>query len=823
MKNKTFSNRRLMHAALFASLLGAAPAAHAADFIWDGSLTINAWDDAVTVNNPNPFTFTNWTFAADVFPDADDTVTFPGTADRFVVDLNGDREVLSATFDGANDYTLNNDTLTLLTGDLTATGTATHTINSNLTLGAGGTFDIGPDAAIIQSGVLTSTSNLTQRGAGTLTLIAQGSSLRTLRIGTSGNGAAASDFVIDGGSLDISTREIRLADDGRGTLTIQNGGSLISGNGDIGTEVASDSASVLVTGTDALGNASSWTSSGEIRVGNFFSASTMVVSAGGQVSSQRGVIEDGPVTVTGTDADGNPSTWDNASDLDIGDNGGSLLVEAGGRVTAGSSRIGISSNNSGSVVVQGSSAAGNASSFVVDGTLRIADRSSTDASLDILDGGYVSSGNATVGFDDFNAEGDVLVRGVDGFGNQATWAIDGSLELGTTASEAEFDGEGTLEIGTGGVVTVTGTTTVNRGGDVRLRGGAFSFGQTTLADYQRFDANSGVLAGTVTGVELTGLNDAADLGLDALLPSQPGAVDTSGVVIGSVINNGRVFGNGTIDIDFTNGPSGEIEVINGERMLFTGPANDNLGQVTLAGGQVEFTQGFTNAAGGLVVGNGSLRADAGIVNDGTMAFSATANVLGDVTNNAGGLITSSGGTTTFFDDVVNNGEVRTNQDSFTVYFGSVSGNGDTGSGTVIIEGDLKPGFSPGITAYAGNLQFGDNASMLIEFAGLTPGTEHDMVTVANDLTLDGQLDVALLDGFTPDLNQVFDIITIGGELTGTFDGLNEDALVGNFGGTDLFITYQAGDGNDVALYAVPEPTSLALLGLGGLLVTRRRR
>lgn len=40
---------------------------------------------------------------------------------------------------------------------------------------------------------------------------------------------------------------------------------------------------------------------------------------------------------------------------------------------------------------------------------------------------------------------------------------------------------------------------------------------------------------------------------------------------------------------------------------------------------------------------------------------------------------------------------------------------------------------------------------------------------------------------------------------------------------DLFITYAAGDGNDVALYTVPEPASAVLLLLGLGAVIRRRR
>jgi len=74
-------------------------------------------------------------------------------------------------------------------------------------------------------------------------------------------------------------------------------------------------------------------------------------------------------------------------------------------------------------------------------------------------------------------------------------------------------------------------------------------------------------------------------------------------------------------------------------MRFAGAGNTNSGQVTLAGGQVNFLLDFTNNASGLVIGNGTLRADGGTTNNGVMAFTATANVIGDVTNATSGLIT----------------------------------------------------------------------------------------------------------------------------------------------------------------------------------------
>ena len=78
--------------------------------------------------------------------------------------------------------------------------------------------------------------------------------------------------------------------------------------------------------------------------------------------------------------------------------------------------------------------------------------------------------------------------------------------------------------------------------------------------------------------------------------------------------------------------------------------------------------------------------------------------------------------------------------------------------------------------------------------------EYDQVDVSGNVSIDGALDVSLLDPFSLEAFQTFTILDIDGNRIGQFDGLGEGDSVGNVGGMDLFITYAAGDGNDVALF-----------------------
>jgi hypothetical protein len=115
-------------------------------------------------------------------------------------------------------------------------------------------------------------------------------------------------------------------------------------------------------------------------------------------------------------------------------------------------------------------------------------------------------------------------------------------------------------------------------------------------------------------------------------------------------------------------------------------------------------------------------------------------------------------------------------------------------------GVIAPGDSPGVTQILGNLTI-NSGSLAIELGGTTAGVDSDLLQVTGNAALAGSLDVSLLDGFALAPDMTFDILDIAGTHTGQFAGLSEGSFVGNFG-ANLFITYAAGDGNDVALYSL---------------------
>jgi len=174
-----------------------------------------------------------------------------------------------------------------------------------------------------------------------------------------------------------------------------------------------------------------------------------------------------------------------------------------------------------------------------------------------------------------------------------------------------------------------------------------------------------------------------------------------------------------------------------------------------------------------------------------------------------------------------------------------------GEGTVIADngivlgGTLGPGDGgPGKLTMQGDLTFEPDATFDVDILGFAPGTEHDQVAFQGDGN-SPTLNDALLDLFTPigtfqqdDVCNWAVLMDIGdptayadgifsyvNPLTGLTEALPEGASFIDGNGAYFWqISYQY-EGNDVAIHltGIPEPATMALLGLGALALLRRRR
>jgi T5SS/PEP-CTERM-associated repeat protein/autotransporter-associated beta strand protein len=213
--------------------------------------------------------------------------------------------------------------------------------------------------------------------------------------------------------------------------------------------------SVTVTGTG-----SQWNVNGYLLLDNFSDSDTLSIQNGGTVSNFAGYVGalgTGTVTVNGAG-----SSWINSDVLYIGygsDGNGTLNIQNGGAVRNPSGFIGY--NGIGTVTVDGAG-----SSWTNSGTFYVGGSSGSTGTLNIQNGGTVSNTIGYVGY-----SGGTGTVTVDGAGS--SWTSSGILYLGYISS-----GNGTLNILNGGRVSSTGVVLGHLGstGTLNLSGSAASRG-----------------------------------------------------------------------------------------------------------------------------------------------------------------------------------------------------------------------------------------------------------------------------------------------------------------------------------------------------------
>jgi len=560
------------------------------------------------------------------------------------------------------------------------------------------------------------------------------------------------------------------------------------------------------------------TTSGTVTVDGARTIGNMIFGDTGTTTAANWVLTGSTVTLSG----GTPTITVNAMATNASAQMNVTLAGSSGLTKAGTGALVLTSSNSYT-----------GTTSITSGTLQLGSNSTN---------GYIGAGEIAIS-------------------SGATFSfvgLSGSTTLANTISGAGKllkSGAGTTEILTGNN-TFTGGITLSNGALQSSDSSTYSGSSANLT-------SNGSLGNSTAGTIALNLSNGANLQLRA-----NGQNDASSQVLNyftnySVTQNSVAMttagggGNYNFDVNRQGGTgNNKTLMLNGLSTLIrngtinvTGGNGYTLGlkalQLTANADGNTFTLNPTS--GNLAIGNVSVSgaANVSLILDGTSSANF---VTGTIANNSvskvtsviksgsstwtlGGNNTYTGTTAVTAGTLLVNGSLAAGS-AVSANSGATLGGSGTINGTISVDGTLAPGNGVGKLTANNTVTLNNGSSLAIELSGTTAGTDYDQLAVTGGssvFSLTGTNNLQLSLGFTPTVGTQFTIVDIASnavsEIFESLNGVTTDLSQGaifSFGGTQFEISYTAegttfaGAGNNVMLQVVPEPSTLALLGLCGL-------
>jgi autotransporter-associated beta strand protein len=460
----------------------------------------------------------------------------------------------------------------------------------------------------------------------------------------------------------------------------------------------------------------------------------------------------------------------------------------------------------------------NAGGLIGSGTINLAGTTPTitnsvSATINtILDGtaGLTKSGTGTLTLGGNNTYSGTTTVNAGGILRVDTANALGSTAAGTTVISGAQLRLQNVTIGAE-ALTISGNGTGSSAGAIRSGNGTNTLnGKVTLAANAKIFSSSGL---SITFNPTSG--DAVDLASNTLTIEGAGNHTVSGAIVGTGGGLNKI-GSGNTTLTGTNTYSG-VTTVAGGRLILSGAGRLGSGAISV----VNTDAGTLELA---VTGNNTMANN--ISGDGSVVISGSGTTTFTGSNTYSGLTTVSAGTLAVNSNVAGAMTVASG--------GTLQGNG-TISGATTVNGNLKPGNSPGLLTFADSLTLGSTANTIMEITGAnssgTRGATYDAVNVTNALTYGGTLALDFATLFTQGGNYAFNLFDFGStsgnftsvSLAGAYSGnfTNNSGIWGLAQGNNTW-SFNQGDGV-LSFTVVPEPNVAMVAGSLALMALLRRR